>query len=268
MAGRQGQAKGDTPDGDDSQFVTAIARGLEVLDVCARAGKPLGNGEIAAATGLSAPTVSRVAYTLYSLGYLTFLPRERAYAPGARAAGLAATLLRRIDIRELARPEMDALARDAHFNVGLGTLDGDLMVYIDAFEGDALIGLRLRAGSHIPVLTSAMGRAYLAALEPEPRAAIIDRLRPRHGDEWPTVLAGIRQAERDIAERGYCISAGDWQKDINGIAVPIVEPGTGSVYAINLGGPAYMLSEASLRDVLAPRLLAIAERLRSHLGGA
>ena len=267
MAGRQGQvASGTATDGDDSQFITAIARGLQVLDVCARAGKPLGNGEIAAATGLSAPTVSRVAYTLYSLGYLHFLARERAYVPGARAAGLAATLLRRIDIRELARPEMDALARDANFNVGLGTLDGDLMVYIDAFEGDALVGLRLRAGAHIPVLTSAMGRAYLAALDPAARAAIIDRLRPRHGEEWPIVLAGIRQAEHDIAERGYCISLGDWQKDINGIAVPITEPGTGNVYVLNLGGPAYMLSEASLREVLAPRLLAIACRLRAQLG--
>lgn len=266
MAARQGHRAEAVEASEDSQFVTAIARGMQVLDVCARAGKPLGNGEIAAATGLSAPTVSRVTYTLYTLGYLQFLPRERAYAAGARAAGLAATLLRQLDIRALARPEMDALARDAHFNVGLGTLDGDLMVYVDAFEGDALIGLRLRAGSHVPVLTSAMGRAYLAALDEPARAAVIDRLRPRHGDEWPTVLAGIRQAERDVSERGYCISLGDWQKDINGIAVPIVEPSTGTVYAINLGGPAYMLREDNLREDLAPRLLGIAERLSNQLG--
>ncbi len=268
MAARQGQGQAVDPDGGgDTQFVAAVARGMEILEVCARAGRPLGNSEIAAATGLSAPTVSRIAYTLLSLGYLQFLPRERCYVPGARAAGLAATVLRHLDLRELARPEMAALARDAHFNVGMGTLDGDLMVYIDAFEGDGLVGLRLRAGSHVPVLTSAMGRAYIAALDETARAALLDRLRPQHGDEWPMVLAGIRKAERDVAEQGYCISLGDWQKDINGIAIPIVEPGTGTIYAINLGGPAYLLHEDALRGDLAPRLLAIAERLRKRLGG-
>ena len=266
MAVRQGHDAG-ADGGDDSQFVTAVARGMQILDLCARAGRPLGNSEIAAATGLSAPTVSRIAYTLYTLGYLQFLPRARAYVPGARAAGLAATLLRHLDLRELARPEMAALARDAHFNVGIGTLDGDLMVYLDAFEGDALVGLRLRAGSQVPVLTSAMGRAWLAVQDEAARAVLLDRLRPHHGDEWPTLLQGLRQAERDLAERGYCLSLGDWHKDINGIAVPIVEPGTGTVYAINLGGPAYMLGEDSLRADLAPRLLAIAERLRARLGG-
>jgi DNA-binding IclR family transcriptional regulator len=268
MVARQGRAPPEhgREVADDSQFVTALARGLQVLEVCAQAGRPLGNGEIAEATGLSAPTVSRVTYTLYTLGYLHFLPRERFYAPGARSAGLAATVLRNLDLRSLARPEMEALARDAHYNVGLGTLDGDLMVYVDAFEGDALIGLRLRAGSHIPVLTSAMGRAYLAALDASARTAILDRLRPRYGDEWPMVLAGIRQAEEDIAVRGYCISLGEWQKEINGIAAPLVEPGTGAVYAINLGGPAFSLSEAMLRETLAPRLLATAERLRAQLG--
>ncbi|RVT94207.1 IclR family transcriptional regulator [Sphingomonas crocodyli] len=264
---RQNRNPGESaPSTDDSQFVTALARGMEVLDACARAGKPIGNSEIAALTGLPAPTVSRLTLTLYSLGYLQFLQRERLYTVGPRAAGLSATILRGLSVRRLARPEMDALAQDAHFNVGLGTRDGEMMVYVDTFEGEALIGLRLRAGSRIPIPTSAMGRAWLAAAPEPERTTLLDALRPRYGDEWRMIMTGIEQAARDIAARGYCISLGDWQKDIHGIAAPLTDPATGTVYAINLGGPAYMLTEASLRDDLAPRLLAITGRIKAQLG--
>ena len=251
---------------EDSQFVTALARGMEVLGACARSGRPLGNSEIADITGLSAPTVSRLSFTLTSLGYLQFLPRERLYVVGPRAAGLSATILRGLNIRRIARREMDALARDAHFNVGLGTRDGDLMVFVDAFEGDALISLRLRAGSHVPILTSAMGKAYVATVEMSERADLLRAMRPRHGDEWTTINAGIDQAMRDIADKGYCISLGDWQKDIHAIAAPIVDPATGIVYAVSLGGPAYLLGEHDLKENLARRLLESVRRIRSQLG--
>ena len=50
--------------GKDRQFVTALARGLEILR-CFQAGDPaLGNQDIAERTGLPKPTVSRLTHTL------------------------------------------------------------------------------------------------------------------------------------------------------------------------------------------------------------
>ena len=48
----------------DRDFVTALARGLELLRAFRREGEALGNGELAERTGLSRSTVSRLAYTL------------------------------------------------------------------------------------------------------------------------------------------------------------------------------------------------------------
>lgn len=251
---------------DDNQFVSAVARGMQVFDACARARRPIGNSEIAEATGLSAPTVSRIAYTLYRSGYLDFHPRERTYSPGGKAVGQASAILRRIGARSIARPLMEQLSRDAHFNVGLGTLDGDLMVYTDAFEGDGLIALRLRAGSHIPVLTSAMGRAYLAGLDDMSREALMERLRPGYGDEWGAIRSGVERAREEIARHGYCLSVGDWQKEIHGIAAPIVQASDNMVFSLNLGGPAYLLPETLLRETLAPKLLAVVAQVNVALG--
>src|SRR2546423_11863094 len=55
----------------DRKFVSALARGLEVLRAFTPAEGLLGNGEIAERTGLPKPTVSRLTYTLTKLGYLS-----------------------------------------------------------------------------------------------------------------------------------------------------------------------------------------------------
>jgi hypothetical protein len=46
-------AKSTQPPRDDRQFVTALARGLEILRCFSRKDRELGNGEIASRTGLA-----------------------------------------------------------------------------------------------------------------------------------------------------------------------------------------------------------------------
>src|SRR3954451_4297544 len=71
----------------DRKFITALARGLEVLRVFTPTEGLLGNGEIAERTGLPKPTVSRLPYTLPKLGYLSHVERRAKYqlAPAALA---------------------------------------------------------------------------------------------------------------------------------------------------------------------------------------
>ncbi|MBW2688717.1 MAG: helix-turn-helix domain-containing protein, partial [Deltaproteobacteria bacterium] len=52
----------------DRQFVTALARGLEVLRCFKPRDRHLGNQDIAERTGLPKPTVSRLTYTLTRMG--------------------------------------------------------------------------------------------------------------------------------------------------------------------------------------------------------
>ena len=73
----------------DRKFVVALARGLEVLRAFTPSEGLLGNQEIAARTGLAKATVTRLTYTLTTLGYLTHIDRLEKYqlAPGALAIG-------------------------------------------------------------------------------------------------------------------------------------------------------------------------------------
>ena len=87
----------------DRQFVEALARGLEVLRAFAPNQVLLGNQEIARATGLPKPTVSRLTYTLTKLGYLTYSDRLGKYQLGAPALALGYAVLSNMGIRQLAQ---------------------------------------------------------------------------------------------------------------------------------------------------------------------
>ena len=78
--------------GKDRQFVTALARGLEILRCFNPGERYLGVTELARRTGLPKPTVSRLAGTLTKLGYLSFSGHYGQYqlAPGVLSLGYAA----------------------------------------------------------------------------------------------------------------------------------------------------------------------------------
>ncbi len=266
---RSGRAASSTPalepPAEDNQQVSAVTRALEVLGAFRPGESPLGNSEIAERTGLPKPTVSRLTYTLALEGYLDFDPRHRTYELGGAAVALGAVALSRRNVRTLALPLMRSLADESAFNVGLGTRDRQKMIYTEACEGSGLINLRLYAGSHLPIMTSAMGRAYLAAHEPDARNEIVQKLRPLYGSEWSMVLKGVEEAVQELHDFGYCTSLGDWQKDIHGVAVPIRLPEGGRVFAVNLGGAAFMLSQRLIRDDLGPKLVELARNVEASI---
>src|SRR5579859_3630340 len=57
----------------DRHFVTALARGLEVLASFRHGDRMLGNQELSKRCGLAKSTVSRLTHTLTHLGYLIYV---------------------------------------------------------------------------------------------------------------------------------------------------------------------------------------------------
>jgi DNA-binding IclR family transcriptional regulator len=250
---------------DDRQFVVALARGLSVLTAFRVKDGRLGNRELAERTSVPAATVSRITHTLTSLGFLNFDARSETYDLGGSSLALAHTALARLNIRRVAVPLMQSLADRSNANIGLGMRDRKMMLYVDTCEGSGLVGLRLFAGSRVPMATSATGRAYLAALPEKERAALMEGIAADFGAEWPTIRRGIEKAVRDVQRHGFCLSLGEWHKDIHSVAVPLIEPVSDVVYAISLGGPAYQLRESDMMEEHGPNLLAMRDEILKKL---
>ena len=261
------RAEGGDSVAEDRKFVVALARGLDVLRAFRPGEGMLGNQEIAARTDLPKPTVSRLTYTLTKLGYLTHVERFGKYQIAPAALSLGYSALAQLGIRQIARPYMQALADYAGGAVALGARDRLRMVYVEHCVSAGALMVRLDVGSLIPMSSSALGRAYIAALGEAERDALFDELAIRHGDDWPSVRAGIEQAMDDIARRGFASSVGDWRADINGVGVPLVMPDGSGTYAFNCGAAAFALSKDQLENDIGPRLLDAVRQIQTVVNG-
>jgi DNA-binding IclR family transcriptional regulator len=251
----------------DRHFVNALGRGLEVLACFRHGDRMLGNQDLARACGLPKSTVSRLTNTLTKLGYLVYVEDSAKYSLGIATLSLGSAMLARLDIRKLAHPRMQELAEFGQCMVSLGTRDRLSMLYIDVVRGSGAVTLSLDMGARIQIATSAMGRAYMTAVSETERSEIMERVRELVPDDrWLEIKAGVERAMSDIRELGVCCSFGEWQKDVNGIAVP-VRPGGGlPPMSINCGAPAYMVSKDFLLEKVRTKLIALANELETSLG--
>ncbi|WP_420473843.1 IclR family transcriptional regulator [Noviherbaspirillum sp. ST9] len=247
---------------EDRHFVTALARGLDVLS-CFRSGeKTLGNQELAERTKLPKSTISRLTYTLTKLGYLDYDDHIGKYRLGTASLALGSAMLSKLDIRQYARPYMQELADFSRATVSLGMRDRLSMIYIENCRSEAALTLRLDVGARIPIAQTAMGRAYLAETTPAERNDILDHVREQDETKWPSVRDGVMRSIEEYSTLGCCTSFGDWQPDVNAIAVAFRPANGGAILSINCGGPAFNLAPDFLLGEVKPRLLTLVDRLQ------
>ena len=250
---------------DDRHFVTALARGLEVL-ACFRSGdKSLSNQELALRCKLPKSTVSRLTHTLTLLGYLIHLKESGKYRLGTASLALGSAMLARLDVRKIARPVMQELADIVGATVSLGTRDRLSMIYVENCRASVALTLTLEVGSRIPVATSAIGRAWLAAIPEHDRLSFMEQVRELDHVQWPKRRRGIENALEDYRTLGVTTSFGDWQKEVNGIARAFQPGGELPIMAINVGGPSFKLSKEFLLEEVRPRLIDVVTQLEVAL---
>ncbi|MEC5406465.1 IclR family transcriptional regulator [Paraburkholderia sp. MPAMCS5] len=249
----------------DRQFVTALARGLELLRCFAPRERYLGLSELARRTDLPKATVARLAGTLAKLGYLHYSESLGKYSLGTGVLSLGYSMLSNLDIRDLARPRMQELAEYARASVAIGVRDRLSVLYIEWVRSSAPVTVMRGVGVRLPLATTSMGRAYLAAASEEERDKVLEQLRARDESDWPRIKRGVDQALKDYAERGFCLSVGDWDKDVASVGVPFTAP-DGTRMAFNCGGPAFAMSREMLENDVGPRLVDLVQRLEAAIG--
>jgi DNA-binding IclR family transcriptional regulator len=246
---------------DERKFVVALARGLDLLRAFQPGDTMLGNRDFVERTGLPKATVNRLAYTLTVLGYLRLDERHGKYALDAGVLSLGFALLSGTDMLELARPHLRSLAREVGAAVSLGCRDGLDMVYLETIRSETALTLGLASGSKLSMLTSSMGRAYLAVQPPDARTALLAELKKAAGRAGAMLVAEAEHEIAAFATERCCYSFRAWHDDVNAVAVPFREPREKRWLVLSCSGPASSMGEEVFRENVAPRLKALAARL-------
>ncbi|EQB00492.1 IclR family transcriptional regulator [Sphingobium baderi] len=257
---------GDSDSSAGRQFIWALARGLDVLRAFRVNDPPLSNQELAKRTGFPRPTISRITHTLTELGYLTYHERYGCYELGGGALVLGHIARANFNPLERIRPAMLRLAELSNANVGIGGRDRLEMNYLEVVHGPSRISLRFEVGSKVPILSTAMGRAYLAAAPEEEVALLLKQLRKTSRDDPDAPQRIVDNARNELHRLGFCSSIGDWNDDIHGVAAPIMAPDMGGLLAINVGAPAYLMPKTKMLNEIGPELAKTAAEISEIFG--
>ncbi|AJG23334.1 IclR family transcriptional regulator [Cupriavidus basilensis] len=240
---------------EDRHFVTALARGLDVLASFRSFETRLGNAELAQRCGLPKSTVSRLTHTLTELGYLRLDPEQAKYQLGSSALALAPAAQHGVDVLAVVRPFMQELADLSQGVTSLIVRDRAQMLIFENCQSESYLTLRVAVGTRISGLTSAAGRAYLQALPGAEQRQALAAFRQQEGMDGASAQAIAQRSRAEVERQGCTTSFGEWLPDINSIAAafrpgPALPPMT-----LSCSGPTAIVPAALLLETVRPRLL-------------
>lgn len=257
------KAHDDLADGTDRNFVMALARGFDVLRSFKPTDLTLTNQQIASRTGLPKPTISRLTYTLCKLGYLVHCDNDSAYRLGAGVLALGYSALAGMDIADLAKEEMRKLCEgpNRYVTAALGERHRLQIVYMAVRRSNQAVSLTMEVGARLPLFQSAIGRAVLVAMSEDERAHMTHLAIDERPDKAQQIRQGLAEALECYAKYGFTTSFGSWRPEVNGIAVPVVSLSGDRVFALNVGGPSFMVEPEELISEYGQRLIAAGQEI-------
>lgn len=252
----------------DRNFVTALARGLELLR-CFRDGEvSLSNSDLSERTGLPKATIFRLTHTLCALDYLVADTRAGTYRLSAGVLHLGFSVLSAIDIGERAQHEMRALrdGPNSYITVALGEQHQLEVIYLVTCNSHEGVALSIRVGTRLPLFESGIGQAILVGMHDDDREAVFEIAARESEQREADGRARFAEAKSFYEVKGFCTGYGTWRSDVNGIAVPVFSLGGARVYGLNVGGPSFHVKPRQLESVYAPRLIKAGKSLSVRSG--
>ncbi|MCY0854124.1 IclR family transcriptional regulator [Cupriavidus sp. D39] len=258
-----------TPDDEndaDRHFAATLAHGIDIL-LAYRPGEVLlGNRDFVQRTGLSKSTVARLTHTLVVLGYLRHEPSLGKYRLGAPVLAPAYPLLASMQIRQVARPLMERLAGEVGGAVSLGVRDRTQMIYVETSRSTDDLVVTPDIGAALPMLTTAIGKAWLCRVPAALRDPVLNRLRLEDADAFRRAEPRLAQARRELETKGYCSNRAEWRHDVFAFAVPLCRRVDSQWFVVNCGVRAPPGAFDAIQRAVGPRLVTMAHALESRLG--
>src|SRR5579859_5576730 len=160
--------------GRDGALIRSVDRAVAILDVLAIGGWRSG-AEVARELGVHRSTALRLLATLERHGLVERDGRTAKYRLGGRLVQLASAVRGEADLRLVARPVCEALARTVGETVTLDVLDGDEIVPIEQATGSTSVVSVNWLGTRSPVHCTASGKVILAFAPDSVRSRLLER---------------------------------------------------------------------------------------------
>jgi IclR family pca regulon transcriptional regulator len=248
-----------------ADFVSALARGLEVMRLFSEAKPKLSTSDVADLTGLSRAAARRFLLTLAELGYLR--SHGELFEPRPKILELGYTYLSTWRFPELVQPHLQDVVDALHENCSFAVLDGSDVVYLARAEARRIVqSITVSVGTRIPATLSSLGRVLLAYQPVDLVDEFLD-LHPLRAATSLTVTDPVLFRERlaTIRAQGWTLLNGEFEEELLSLAVPVFSPEGQPVGAINVGAPSSRTTPKQMEEDYLPVLQSAASMISRAL---
>ena len=237
----------------------AFSKFMRVLQWVADNPEPVGIAEIAKATGFPRPTVHRIVAALTAERLLVEIGATRSWTLGHRLVQLASRSWSRSGLRTAARDALRALRDETGETVHLAVPSGLCMVYIEKLESPSAVQMASRIGTSVCLHSTAVGKAYLAALAPDAAEPLLGQIGyERQTPQTIADAAALRKQLLDVRACGWSTDAQENEQDIHCFGAAVRDAGGRPVAAVSVSTLAFRQKPDIQASYVAPLLRACA----------
>jgi IclR family pca regulon transcriptional regulator len=243
-----------------TDFVEALARGLDIITAFSPTATALSVSDAAARTSLPRPTARRLLMTLEKLGYVR--SSNGLYTLTTKVLELGTTYIAALGIWELARPHLEALVAQTGESSSMSQLDGSDIVYVARVPVPKIIALSVHIGTRFPAVATSMGHVLLADLSRTELIEVLDT--PSQSGIIPRITPSLTKLEHELGlvrDRGWALSDERLSLGIRSVAAPVRDATGTTVAAVNVTVHAAETSVSELKRRHLPKLLETAAEL-------
>jgi DNA-binding IclR family transcriptional regulator len=204
--------------------ISSIGRGIAVLGCFDERRRALSLSELSEKSLLPMSSTHRVVAELVAGGFLV-RGSDRKYRIGTRVWSIGQLAPVSDQLRHRALPTLARLYEETGENITLAVLDRGQALYVDRIGGERSVQTSSRAGGHLPLHTTGVGKVLLAWQTPEAIDKYLSRPLAR---ATPFSIVDPVKLKADLAEtktRGYALTRQESTAGNGSVAVPILRGG-------------------------------------------
>lgn len=245
----------------DPDFMTSLARGLDVIQVFTPQRRRLSVSQISQKTGIPRAAVRRCLYTLSKLGFV-YAEDGKNFELRPRILTIGHAYLASAPLAKSSQPVLKHISQTLNESCSLATLDGDDILYIGRASTARIMTIDLDIGSRLPACSTSMGRVLLSYLPMDQLARYLKRVKPTPYTPYTLTRISALKAELEkVREQGFSLNDQELEIGLRSLAVPITGQEGHVVAALNVGANAGQVSTEVFMQRILPVLREGAQEL-------
>ncbi|GAB3358752.1 MULTISPECIES: DNA-binding transcriptional regulator [Giesbergeria] len=250
--------------------VRGLSRGLGLIRALNRMpGGFASTSELARLCGIHRTTAKRLLETLRAEGLVRSGSRDGQYHLTQDVRQLSEGFCNDAWIAQVAAPLLRSAVRELLWPCDLATVQAGWMIVRESTHRWSMLSQHhAMPGDRMPLLSTALGRAYLAACSAEELEALLCYLDENTAqmDVDPCQRRHIHQIVGETRTRGFAFNDGEWSKEPHfaAVAVPLLSAGC-LLGALNMVFPKNAMSLTEITERYVPKLQLLAVRIGAHI---